>query len=506
MKKRRSVYRLLRSVRIVASCVMFALFLWIFFRFGIDGEGVAKGEFVPLLMRGLGVSAASFGVLVLLLLGIGLFGRWYCSFCCPLGFLQDLAGRVGKTFRPKGYRPEKNRRTLRSLWGVSLFGLALGGVVLPLALFEPYTLFGRNLNLLRQLGITANNALGWQPLNESAPYHLYPALIAAAILAGVLLLALFRGRVFCNTLCPAGFLLGLFSRFARKSPAIDREHCIRCGNCVRACKAGCIDLEKQKIDSERCVDCFDCGTVCPVDAVAFGAPPSPTPPAEKSRRNFLLGLGVAGVGSLAAGGAIRAALKKRPLRNAMGVRPIAPPGAASLEEFTRRCTGCQLCAANCSGHVLRPALLEYGPAGIGQVHLDFRHGFCSFECAKCGQACPTGAITAVPLKEKQLRRIGTARKYLERCVVNTHRKNCGACAEHCPTGALTMEDIGGGLTLPVLNAKYCIGCGACEFICPAVPFKAMIVEGIERQEPAEKAPLAKNREEAPAAITDDFPF
>lgn len=34
--------------------------------------------------------------------------------------------------------------------------------------------------------------------------------------------------------------------------------------------------------------------------------------------------------------------------------------------------------------------------------------------------------------------------------------------------------------IPVVNTERCIGCGACENLCPARPFSAIYVEGHER--------------------------
>jgi formate hydrogenlyase subunit 6/NADH:ubiquinone oxidoreductase subunit I len=34
--------------------------------------------------------------------------------------------------------------------------------------------------------------------------------------------------------------------------------------------------------------------------------------------------------------------------------------------------------------------------------------------------------------------------------------------------------------IPVIDIERCIGCGACEHLCPARPFSAIYVEGHER--------------------------
>ena len=59
--------------------------------------------------------------------------------------------------------------------------------------------------------------------------------------------------------------------------------------------------------------------------------------------------------------------------------------------FLSRCTACQLCISACPTHVLQPALLEYGLAGLLKPRLDYSLSFCNFDCVQCGEACPTGA-------------------------------------------------------------------------------------------------------------------
>jgi len=54
---------------------------------------------------------------------------------------------------------------------------------------------------------------------------------------------------------------------------------------------------------------------------------------------------------------------------------------------------------------------------------------------------------------------------------------------HCPSGAISMvrrnPDQEVTLMIPVVDEEKCIGCGACENLCPARPFTAIHVEGHE---------------------------
>lgn len=87
------------------------------------------------------------------------------------------------------------------------------------------------------------------------------------------------------------------------------------------------------------------------------------------------------------------------------------------------------------------------------------------------------------LAEKSAIQIGHAVWIAQNCIVNTDKVSCGNCARHCPTGAIQMipkdENDESSPKIPVVNTERCIGCGACENLCPARPFSAIYVEGHE---------------------------
>ena len=67
------------------------------------------------------------------------------------------------------------------------------------------------------------------------------------------------------------------------------------------------------------------------------------------------------------------------------------------------------------------------------------------------------------------------------CIPLTDGQECGNCARHCPTGAITMvpsePSRPDSRRIPVVDTARCLGCGACENLCPARPFSAIYVEG-----------------------------
>ena len=210
---------------------------------------------------------------------------------------------------------------------------------------------------------------------------------------------------------------------------------------------------------------------------------SKTEEQNPSRRHFLTGVALL-LGTATAkaqeknvdGGLAVILDKKIPKRTT----PLVPPGASSLRNMNRHCTGCQLCVSVCPNGVLRPSSrLET----LMQPESSYERGYCRPECTKCSEVCPAGAIRRVSAEEKSAIQIGHAVWVKENCVVLTDGVQCGNCARHCPTGAISMipsiPDDDFSPLIPMVDTERCIGCGACENLCPARPFSAIYVEGHE---------------------------
>lgn len=169
--------------------------------------------------------------------------------------------------------------------------------------------------------------------------------------------------------------------------------------------------------------------------------------------------------------------KKIPLRHT----PIVPPGAQSLRHMAQHCTACQLCVSACPNDVLRPST---DWKTLMQPEASYERGYCRPECTKCSEVCPAGAILKITEAEKSAIQIGHAVWVKENCLPLTDGVECGNCARHCPAGAIQMvlSDPKNDKSprIPAVNSERCIGCGACENLCPSRPFSAIYVEGHER--------------------------
>lgn len=464
---------------------------------------IAKVQFLP------AVFAVNLGVIAALVALTLLFGRVYCSVICPLGTLQDIFAKFGKMSKKNrySYSPALN------VWKYTLFGVMIVAIIFGIGsivgVLAPYSSFGRIVHsLFAPVWLWGNNLLaGYAERIESYSFYSteiwlrsFAVFITAIVtLVALAILAWRNGRTYCNSICPVGTLLGFLSRFSLYRPTIELAKCNSCGLCARNCKASCIDSKSHKIDYSRCVSCMDCIGKCHKNAIKYTykrenveviAPAVETINISKeethdtSRRNFLGLMAFMGGAALMEaaektvdGGLAVIEDKKIPNRS----KHISPPGSKGHVNIASRCTGCQLCVTVCPNQVLRPSgNLENFMHPIAS----YERGYCRPECTKCSEVCPTGAIQKIDLAEKSSIQIGRAQWVKENCIPLTDGVSCGNCERHCPVGAIQMiSSIAGddeSLKIPAVDTEKCIGCGACENLCPSRPFSAIYVEGNEK--------------------------
>ena len=515
---------MLRKIRITLALIFFVCVTLLFLDFTGTLHAwlgwMAKIQFFPAVL------ALNAGVIIALVLLTLIFGRVYCSVICPLGVMQDVFAWLGKKQKKNRYTYSKAKSWLRyGMLGLFIIAL-IAGVGSFVALLEPYSAYGRIAsNIFAPVYGWINNlfALIAERADSYAFYStdvwlksLPTFVIAAVMLVLIAVLAWRNGRTWCNTICPVGTFLSFLARFSWLKPVIDTDKCISCRKCERNCKASCIDIANHKIDYSRCVTCMDCIGNCPKDAISYIHPKKAAAPAvtggqaeaasgadrkadkaesvDTARRGFL-------TASLMAAAAVTVKAQEKKVDGGLAViedkvipdriTPLVPPGAVSLRHFAQHCTGCQLCVSVCPNGVLRPAtdLMR-----MMQPEMSYERGYCRPECTKCSEVCPAGAIRPIDKAEKSSTQIGHAEWVMHNCIPVRDGQECGNCARHCPTGAIQMVPLKGhhrhrggreegndgkNLMIPAVNTERCIGCGACENLCPARPFSAIYVVGHE---------------------------
>ena len=414
------------KIRLGIAGIVFAVAL--FAILGFYPIKIFDMQFTALLQRAF--TMPSYAVVVLLLTVILFtiaFGRFYCSIICPFGILQEFAAFL---LRHKKQNEKILNLPYKYFVCAVSFGVLLGGSAIIVRYIDPYTIFG-SLVSLTKFGI----------------------IFAICILV----LVFFKNRFFCSNICPVGAFLGKCSKHAVNKMNISEDRCVSCKMCEKNCPVGCIDVDNNKIDNEMCIKCLKCYSVCPMEAISYGK--GKDVKFSLSRRKAIIQISL--VTALAAGYAAGIRFAKEIAKNVKDV--ILPAGAKNANQFINKCLNCNLCINNCPGKILVKADDKYNA-----VHIDYKKGYCKFDCNKCSSICPSGAIKRISLEEKQNTRIAMA-------VINTEKcTKCGNCSKNCPKGAIIQQEE----QLPVLDASKCIGCGKCKVICKK---NAIEIFGIKEQ-------------------------
>lgn len=195
----------------------------------------------------------------LLLLGM-LLGRAICGFLCPFGWLQELLHKIPtKKFSSRKLKP------LRYLkYGILVVMVCMLPVLAAndVGIGDPFF-----CKYLCPQGV----------LEGAIPLSLVNPSIRAAlgklfswklsILLTIIVLSVLFFRPFCKWLCPLGAFYALLNRMSLFRMQVDRDKCVSCGKCAKACKMD-VDVTKTPNHTE-CIRCGMCIHACPTGAVCF---------------------------------------------------------------------------------------------------------------------------------------------------------------------------------------------------------------------------------------------
>lgn len=512
---------MLRKIRTILAVIFFVLITLLF----LDLTGtiqhwfgwMAKIQFLPALL------ALNVGVVIGLVLLTVVFGRIYCSVICPLGVFQDVVSRISSMRKKKKnrFRYSSAIAWLRYTVLVLFIAAFIAGISSFVALISPYSAYGRIAsNLFAPIYDWINNCFAYFAKRADS-YAFYSVdvwikgigtfVVAAVTFIAIAILAWRNGRTYCNTICPVGTVLGFVSRFSLFKITFDIDKCNGCKLCSYRCKASCINPAEHKIDFSRCVACMDCIGNCNQHAISYkfipkkqtskSAESHEAETVDTARRSALTATAILAATSLlnaqkkqGDGGLAPLVDRKEPKRKT----PLTPPGSLSAKHFAQHCTACQLCVTACTNKVLTPSgdLMNFM-----QPVMSYENGACRPECTKCADRCPTSAIKPITREEKTSIQIGHAVWNKDACIVVKDSVSCGTCGRNCPAGAIhlvprdAMQEMllaqsqkgDGGrhhhgpqiLMIPAVDEERCIGCGMCEYLCPARPVSAIYVEGHE---------------------------
>ena len=225
---------------------------------------------------------------LLFIFGI-IFGRGYCAWVCPFGFIQDIASwiPVKKIIPSKETNKTFNKAKFLylficiffTLWicylvvigsiteanrGISQFGVFVDIVSAP---FSPSnTLFTLIPDVIKNGTLLNISGTVWDVL-LAYPWFFFQVFLLLIIL----LISVYISRFWCRYFCPTGALMGLFNHHRIIYLGRDPGKCLgkKCRKCEIVCPMGIriLDNPWEKIKSTNCISCMKCYLACDKDAI-----------------------------------------------------------------------------------------------------------------------------------------------------------------------------------------------------------------------------------------------
>ncbi|MHA1616067.1 MAG: 4Fe-4S binding protein [Candidatus Njordarchaeales archaeon] len=230
------------------------------------------------------VTAAIFPYLAIAVISLGslIFGRFFCGWVCPFGFISDLTSYLGRKMRV-------SNKTNIGLFKISLFVAALflfidfsigynEAIGTSIASYfgefsrEPSTIIDPTSSLFSMLFWYIYWRLYPKTFQDLSQLTKYPGVFWFRIF--IIIIAILSNyylpRFWCRTFCPLGGLMGLGSQYSFLKIYVDPKKCL--GEHCRLCEKNCllnipILSFKSDIRHPQCIMCLMCAEACPTNAI-----------------------------------------------------------------------------------------------------------------------------------------------------------------------------------------------------------------------------------------------
>lgn len=196
-----------------------------------------------------GAHPAGFFIFLAIVVISLLFGKAFCSWLCPIGFLSEMVAEVGEKVLGRrlkmpgwlDYPLRSLKYLLLAFFAVAIFTMSLGALT---------AFLDSEYNIVADLKM----------------YHWFANLsgVGLGVIAFLFVASFFYRGFWCRYLCPYGALLGVTSLLSPNKIKRDPVSCIDCGLCAKACPSN-IKVDKvQTVWSDECHTCMSCVDACPV--------------------------------------------------------------------------------------------------------------------------------------------------------------------------------------------------------------------------------------------------
>ena len=178
------------------------------------------------------------------------FGKSFCSWLCPVGYVSEMLGDLGKKLFGRTLSiPRWLDWPLRSL------------KYLLLAFFVYSIFFLMNEFALKQFLDSPYNLVA-----DVKMYYFFADISRTSliVISVLMLLSVVIRNFWCRFLCPYGALLGITSLLSPLKIKRDPVSCIDCAKCAIACPSRIKVDQVKTVISDECTACLNCVDVCPV--------------------------------------------------------------------------------------------------------------------------------------------------------------------------------------------------------------------------------------------------
>ena len=178
-----------------------------------------------------------------------ILGRYFCSYICAFGTIQELFNKLGNVLHIKKISVT---RKVDSFMKWMKYAILVAIII------------------LWTINVDISEYSPWNSFGILASFSNYSSLISIGglLLLAIIVLSLFIDRFFCRYLCPLGGIFSLISKVHIFK--IKRNNtCISCDKCNKNCpmNIGVSDKSNDVVKSGECIACYECIDNCPNDSL-----------------------------------------------------------------------------------------------------------------------------------------------------------------------------------------------------------------------------------------------